>query len=178
MKEKVVCFTGHRPEKLPCHDRSSVQTMVLKSFLYKEIYDCINEGFTVFVTGLSLGVDIWASTIVMEFMSKNPDIKLITAIPYKNFGAGRKGIDYWEYKNTLAKSSEVISIAPKFVNGCMEKRNHLMVDMSDRVIAILLENKSGTAQTVRYARKKGVETHIIDLKGAEDAYREHTPFLI
>ena len=178
MKEKVVCFTGHRPEKLPCQNRGSVQTMMLKSFLYKQIYDCIQDGYTVFVAGLSMGVDMWASTIVMSFMEKYPDIKLITVSPYKAFGEDRKNADYWEYRNTIEKSSEVIYISDEYYKGCMKKRNLAMIDMSDRIIGVIKENRSGTSQTIRYAMKKGLEAHIINIGNAFEDIEEDTPFLI
>lgn len=178
MKEKVVCFTGHRPEKLPCHERGSLQTLMLKSFLYKEIYDCIQNGYTVFVTGLSMGVDMWASTIVMSFMEKHPEIKLITVTPYKNFGDDRKNADFWEYRNTLEKSADVISISDKYYKGCMRKRNIAMVDMADLMIAVVKEDRSGTSQTIRYAAKKGVNTRVIYIGNAFEGLEEDTPFLI
>ncbi len=178
MKEKVVCFTGHRPEKLPCKERGSLQTMMLKSFLYKEIYDCIQNGYTVFVTGLSMGIDMWVATIVMSMMKKYPDIKLVTVTPYKNFGKDRKNIDYWEYRNTLDKSSEVICISDEYFKGCMRKRNQAMVDMSDLLIGMIKEDKSGTSQTIRYAKKKGLETRIIYIGNAFDGLEEEISFLI
>ncbi len=178
MKEKVVCFTGHRPEKLPCQERGSIQTLMLKSFLYKEIYDCIQNGYTVFVAGLSMGVDMWASTIVMSFMKKYPDIKLITISPYKAFGEDRKNADYWEYRNTLEKSSEVIYISEEYYKGCMKKRNLAMIDMSDLIIGVIKEDRSGTSQTIRYAMKKGLKSHIINIGNAFEAIKEDTPFLV
>ena len=178
MKEKVVCFTGHRPEKLPCQERGSLQTLMLKSFLYKEIYDCIQQGYTVFVTGISMGIDMWVATIVMSLMKKHPEIKLITATPYKDFGNNRKNIDYWEYRNTLDKSSDVICIADEYYKGCMHKRNMAMVDMADLLIGIIKEDKSGTSQTIRYAKKKGIATRIIYIGSAFEGLEEDTPFLI
>lgn len=178
MEEKVVCFTGHRIEKLPCKERGSLQTLMLKSFLYKEIYDCIQRGYTVFVTGLSTGVDIWASTIVMSFMEKHPEIKLISVSPYKDFGEDRKNADYWEFRNTIDKSSEVIYISENYYKGCMKKRNLAMVNMSDLIIAIIKEDRSGTSQTIRYANEKGLETHIISIGDAFEGIEEKTPFLI
>ena len=152
--------------------------MMLKSFLYKQIYDCIQEGYTVFVAGLSMGVDIWASTIVMSFMEKYPDIKLITVSPYRAFGEDRKNADYWEYRNTLEKSSEVIYISEEYFKGCMKKRNLAMIEMSDRIIGIIKEGRSGTSQTIRYAMKKGLDACIINIGDAFEGIEEDTPLLI
>ena len=70
MEGKTVCFSGHRPTKLPCHDESSPETNRLKSMLYKAIYDCVEEGYTNFVTGLAKGIDNWAADMVIEFKIK------------------------------------------------------------------------------------------------------------
>jgi len=48
------CFTDHRPEKLSRQERET------KSALTKEIRQAIADGFTVFITGMGRGVDLWA----------------------------------------------------------------------------------------------------------------------
>ena len=62
MYEKTVCFSGHRPEKLPNGgDENSIAISQLKSLLYKEIYDSI--------TGYGdnwRGYDKWALSHIIE----------------------------------------------------------------------------------------------------------------
>ncbi len=114
----------------------------------------------------------------ISFMEKYPDIKLITVSPYKSFGDDRKNADYWEYRNTLDKSSEVIYISDEYFKGCMSKRNLAMINMSDLLIAVVKEDRSGTSQTIRYAAKKGLKAHIINIGNAFEGIEEYTPVII
>lgn len=54
-RERRCCFTGHRPEKINSSNE------IIKSALEKEIHQAISDGFTVFISGMSRGVDIWAA---------------------------------------------------------------------------------------------------------------------
>ena len=55
-----VCFTGHRPEKLTRFE------WLIKKDLEKEIKKAIDDGLTVFISGMARGVDIWAAEIVLK----------------------------------------------------------------------------------------------------------------
>lgn len=50
-----VCFTGHRPEKLTRSEYA------IKADLEEQICQAIDDGLTVFVTGMARGIDIWAA---------------------------------------------------------------------------------------------------------------------
>ena len=66
MREKTVCFSGHRPEKLPAQDGDESQLlMMIKSLLYYQIRRSAEEGYTRFITGLARGVDLWAAGYVL-----------------------------------------------------------------------------------------------------------------
>lgn len=178
MDGKTVCFSGHRPEKLPCRDENSPQTNRLKSLLYKEIYDCIQDGYVNFVTGLAKGIDNWAADMVIEFMSKNDKLRLICVMPYADYGKNRKGFDKWELSHIIEKASEVIVASPDYSKHCMRLRNEKMVDLSDRLVAVVIDYKSGTGQTIRYAQKKGIETRIIDISADKMFFTEKNDVII
>ena len=49
MREKTVCFSGHRPEKLPFNgDESIFEVKTLMSRLFREINSAIFQGYTTF----------------------------------------------------------------------------------------------------------------------------------
>ena len=54
------------------------------------------------------------------------------------------------YHNIIAEADEVIYVSEEYANGCM------MEDQSGYCICALLRPMSGTNQTVRYARQKGL----------------------
>ncbi len=172
MSAKTLCFSGHRPEKLPHKgDESSVAIGNLKSLLYKEIYDSITEGYTDFITGLSRGIDIWAANMVIEFKNKMPNLRLICARPYKGFGDERVGYEKWELCHILEKADEIVDISPFYTDSCMKKRNFYMVDRSSKLIAVVRDYYSGTGQTIRYAVKKGLCVKIIDISKNVELFR-------
>ena len=61
LREKTVCFTGHRPEKLPGYGETENASLnVIRSMLYYQIYQSAEEGYKYFISGLARGVDLWA----------------------------------------------------------------------------------------------------------------------
>jgi uncharacterized phage-like protein YoqJ len=60
MRSHRCCFTGHRPEKLL---RSKEQ---ITADLTTAIDNAISDGYRTFISGMAMGVDIWAAQIVLE----------------------------------------------------------------------------------------------------------------
>ena len=166
MKANTVCFSGHRPEKFPSSDENSDIIIRIKKDIYREIKKSIDQGFTTFITGCARGVDIWAALMVIEQKHKNDNIKLISAIPYKEHGKSFKGKDKFLINNILLNSDEIIYVSESYSRDCMRLRNQFMVDNSSKLIAVVSDYRSGTGQTIRYANKQGLDTIIIDINKA------------
>lgn len=165
MAQKTVCFSGHRPEKLPYGgDENSLSTNNLKSLLYKEIYDSIQDGYTDFVTGLARGVDNWAAQMVLEFKNKNAGLRLICVQPYKGYGENWKGFDRWNLAHILERADEVVVVCDEFRKDCMRLRNEYMVNRAEKLIAVVSNYRSGTGQTIRYAQKRGLLVRTIEIQ--------------
>jgi uncharacterized phage-like protein YoqJ len=164
MKEKTVCFTGHRPEKLPGGGKGSTPLLqMLKSMLYYQIYSSAEEGYEYFISGLARGVDLWAAEYVLDIKKKFPDIKLICAKPFPSHGSNFKGADLYSLENVLSKADEVVCVSPEYSFDCYKKRNYYMVDRSSKLIAMVNNYKSGTGQTISYAKKQGLLMSVIDI---------------
>lgn len=73
------CFTGHRPEKLNRPERE------IKLELKKEICRALEDDFTVFISGMARGVDIWAAEVVLQLRKDGFLVRLICACPYPGF---------------------------------------------------------------------------------------------
>lgn len=165
-RSRTVCFSGHRPEKLPCGgDDSAVVIKALKSMLSKMVIDSINDGYDCFITGCAKGIDLWAGNIVLSERTrfKDRDIRLIAAMPYKGHGSGFKGYDKWLLGNILNKAHKVYYTSEKYSPGCMRIRNEFMINNSSRLIAALSDPSSGTGQTLRLAEKQGLDTKVINI---------------
>lgn len=170
IKSRTVCFSGHRPEKLPIGGDNGAEVIrVLKSILYKEILDSINNGFNCFITGLARGVDLWAGEIVLELKAENENVRLIAVSPYRSYGKNFDGEDKYSFGNIMLKADEFVCISEEYTKDCIRRRNQYMVDNSDKLIAVVSDYKSGTGSTIRYAQNQGIPVRII---GAEYLEKE------
>lgn len=159
-----LCFSGHRPEKLPDGgDINAPVTRVLKSLLYKKITDSIEKGYTRFYIGGAKGVDMWAGDILMEQKSLGRDIEIIVVLPYEGFGGSFKGYDKWVFGRLIYRADKFITLSAEYYTGCMLRRNEYMVNNSSALIAVMCDPKSGTGHTVNAARKKGLAVDIINI---------------
>lgn len=163
-KPLSLCFSGHRPEKLPGGGKDTDNGFRrLLSLLYSEILKSIDEGYTVFYTGMSRGIDLWAAKFVIEQRFSHPDIKLICAVPYRGHGLELLGLEKWDYSTILDAADKVVYVSDSYDRNCMRRRNEYMVNHSDKLIAIIKDKKSGTGMTVNLARKKGISVKVIDI---------------
>lgn len=145
------CFTGHRPEKLDCSEQEAI------ALLQKNIRYAYDLGYTTFITGMSRGVDIWAAEIVLEEKRRHPDICLFCAIPHPDFEKRWNAEWQQRYRAILMAADFRQTICPSFSKGCYQKRNIWMVDHAGLVLAFFNGEPGGTANTIAYAQKRGVQ---------------------
>ena len=153
MRSRRCCFTGHRPEKLHICETEA------KAWLSEKIDEAIADGYVTFISGMAMGVDLWAAEIVLERKKTNPGIHLIAATPWGGF-ANRWHDDWKALYDTVWKSADLTKIVcDHYHNGVFQQRNEWMVDHSSRVIACYSGEKGGTRNTIEYAHRKGV--HVV-----------------
>ena len=153
----TVCFTGHRPQSLPFgFDESHPDCLAIKAKLKDEIKRQIKNGAASFLSGMALGVDMWAAEAVLELKAKKyPFLSLTAVIPCPNQALKWNKDCKRRYDEILNACDEKIVTSPAYFAGCMHVRNKYMVDRSDVLIAVYNQSeKGGTASTVRYAKKK------------------------
>jgi uncharacterized phage-like protein YoqJ len=150
------CFTGHRPEKLNTSEKE------VKAALRKQIDQAVHDGFTVFITGMARGVDLWAAEIVLDLRKRNKEIRLICAIPHDGFEA--RWSPSWQelYRYVLAEADLTRIISKGYHTGVYQVRNEWMVNHSTRVIAVFNGQPSGTKNTIDYAYRQGVPVVLIE----------------
>ena len=146
------CFTGHRPEKI------NLSPKVIISALEEYIRRAYAYGFYVFISGMAPGVDTWAAEIILQLRDKeHMPIKLIAASPFDGFEK-RWSKDWQERYNKIMKEADLVRyISPNYFPSCFQVRNEWMVDHSARVIAVFNGQKSGTKNTIDYARKHQIQ---------------------
>ena len=150
------CFTGHRPEKLNTSEKE------VKAALRKQIDQAVHDGFTVFITGMARGVDLWAAKIVLDLRKRNKKIRLICAIPHDGFEA--RWSPSWQelYRYVLTEADLTRVISKGYHTGVYQVRNEWMVNHSTRVIAVFNGQPSGTKNTIDYAYRQGVPVVLIE----------------
>ena len=161
---KTCAFTGHRPQSLPFgFDESDKRCASLKSVMRDQIVALIeNEGVTHFITGMALGVDMYAAEIVLDLKSKYPHITLESAIPCETQAIKWPVASRERYYNIAAKCDKETMLQREYTSDCMDKRNRYMVDHADYILAVWNGCPSGTGNTVRYAHKMSKSIIVIN----------------
>lgn len=163
-KVKTCCFTGHRPQSLPFRfDEQDSRCLRLKQVLRKEIErQIIEEGVTHFISGMAIGVDMYAAEIVLDLKKKYPQITLEAAIPCETQAVKWTVPLRERYYDIAARCDKETMLQRHYTPDCMHKRNRYMVDAADTVIAVWNGSPSGTGKTVQYAADQGKTIVIID----------------
>lgn len=156
MKNQCVCFTGHRPEKFGLYEPEETEEKI-KKLLRIAVKQSIEDGYKTFISGMARGFDMWAADIVLEEKKKNPEIKLVCALPMPNFENRWCEEEKKHYKEILKKADFVTVVSPYYSKSCFQVRNIFMVNHSSRVIAAYNGTVGGTRNTVIYALSHNVE---------------------
>lgn len=148
------CFTGHRcfPWK---DDTEHPQHKALLAKLEKAVDLALAKGATHFICGNAVGVDTWAAELVLNKKRTHPDIFLEIALPFTGHNANEPACQRVQQQADLI---QVVGTA-KDRRSAFFQRNHYMVDHSDLLIAVYRKSRirSGTAATMKYAKKQGIE---------------------
>lgn len=149
MREKTVCFTGHR--KIPAFHRVSIRHK-----LKKTLKALIADGYCYFGAGGALGFDTLAAQTVLELKKDFPQIRLILVLPCLSQADRWEEKDKLIYEDIKSKADKVVYTSQEYTRDCMFKRNRHLVDNSNVCVCYLTEHSGGTAYTVDYAQKKGL----------------------
>ena len=137
-KGKSVCFTGHRPQSL-----GKVKLDDLRLELSLLIQDAIEDGYDTFYCGMAMGTDIIAGELTAETQSW-------------------PGEWVTRYRHLMQRADETVILYPGYCKGGFLERDQYMVDRSGLLIGVYNgSSRGGTAYTVRYARKKGLEVKLL-----------------
>ena len=161
IRSKTCCFTGHRPEKCKGPESS------IKSQLAVEIDKTIKDGYDTFISGMALGVDIWAAEEVIKKQQEGQMLKLICVVPFEGFEKNRTKEEIDKYQRIISCADNMVIISPRYKRWCFHARDEWMVDHSSRVIAVFNGTPGGTESTILYAREKAYVADIIIIDDSE-----------
>lgn len=144
------CFTGHR-------DISAMSFHELTENMEAIVPRLVERGYRYFVCGGAIGFDTYAAMYICSLKKRGFDVKLVLMLPCRDQTAKWGEYDKHVYNTMLSYADEVIWLADRYYNGCMQKRNRAMVDASSACICYMHPHKSGgTRQTVEYATANGL----------------------
>lgn len=148
---KTCFFTGHRII-------GNAELKIVKSILHEELLNAVNDGYTHFITGGAIGFDTLAAEEIIKMREDYKNIRLILYLPCTDQSHSWKAADRERFDRIFAMADEVYYVSKEpYKDGCMKKRNYAMAEASDMCIAYLRNSSSGTAQTVKRAREKGLK---------------------
>ncbi len=155
VNRKVLCFTGHRPEKLP----TGQILRILTDTLHYYIDDAVDRGYTCFYTGLADGIDYYAAEYLFTLRKTRPGLHIVGVQPCEDYR------DFFRQRRySCARLEFMLHCVDKLVvlpgsfrdHGAFFRRNQYMVDRSQAIIAVCSGGRSGSMQTLNYAKRSGL----------------------
>ncbi len=156
--EYSCCFTGYRPAKFPFNlEKSGKELTTFDNALFDAVVELVNEGVTVFYTGMAMGFDIIAAETVLTVgkIRNDVNISLVAAVPFIEQPSGFSPCWKERYNRVLEQADKVILLSDKYYKGCFTKRNKFMVDSCDFVLTYHTGLRGGTYNTIKYAEGLG-----------------------
>ncbi len=150
---RSVCFTGHRD--LPPRESADYRKLVKST--QAAVRRAVERGARRFYCGGAEGFDLLSGRLVLLEQARHPDVHLALLLPYTGFGDRFDASDRSTLEKLRKGAEEVVYLSNHYFPGCMAIRNRQLVEGADLCIAYLTRAPSGTAQTVGFAREKGIE---------------------
>lgn len=157
LKGKTCCFTGHRD--LPAH-----KTERIAKRTEEEIRRLIvDEGICFFGVGGAIGYDTLVAEVLFQLREREfPDIKVILVYPFEGFANGWTPEQKAVYNKLLPKYDKTVCVSSRPCREAYFARNRHLVDNSAYCISYCIRRYGGTAYTVQYAKRKGLELRNVD----------------
>ena len=161
-KESACFFAGPRPKNLPSMSYDPMVTANKRILLALRdvIIDHIeNKGVDTFISGMALGIDLWAARIVMKLKEDDrySHVKLIGAVPHRGHSDKWPSDSRAEWQRVYEACEEVVYVSNEtYRDGCMQVRNEWMIDHASCGIAVFNGRPGGTYNCLMYAVESGL----------------------
>lgn len=157
-------FTGHRPASYPWrYDEQAEACKKLKAVLFSQIKALTEAGVTHFLSGMAQGADLWAAQAVLALREANPALNLHCILPCEGQADKWPPASQQLYHSILVRSNSTVYTSHAYYSGCMLERDRYLAEHASIVLAVYNGDKrSGTAATLRRARRLGRDILLID----------------
>lgn len=156
-------ITGHRPTRFKFkYNEKDKRCQRIKKCLQEQLIRLYHQGVRCFWVGGAMGVDMWAAELLLRMKEQQAyqDVELCLALPFEGYNADW---DDWHRKRMdfICRYAEKVLVLGEMPSSeSYKKRNYYMVEQAGHMIAVY-DNahnmRSGTQQTVNYAKKKGLQ---------------------
>ena len=104
-------FTGHRPSKLSyLRNADHPDYRRLSDMLRAVCLELYGEGFTRFLSGMALGVDMLAAEVVLKVREEHPEVSLACVLPCRDQANRWQEADRLRYQDILRQADEVVCL--------------------------------------------------------------------
>lgn len=145
------CFTGHR--NIPKCDEQKILTRV--HYLLQPL---IQNGVKYFGVGGAVGFDMIVAEYLLDLRDRQgKKIKIISVLPFPDWREKWNEDDIWRQEQIMRRSDKVTFVRDTYCKDVYLIRDRKLVDESGYCISYCNRRTGGTAYTVRYAMKQGLQ---------------------
>jgi uncharacterized phage-like protein YoqJ len=140
----IIAGTGHRPPKLGGYDEKTFQRLV-------QFAEIQLEGLSpsTVVSGMALG---WDQALAHACITIG--IPFVAAVPCPGHSDPWPDYSKKRYDYILGHAKSIITVSDRYSSVVMQRRNIVMVDMADEILALWNGTGGGTANCIAYARQQ------------------------
>lgn len=151
MKANTCCFTGHR--NIRKEDEDMIRFKIREQVLIQ-----LENGISTFMVGGAVGFDMLAAEVLLDLREKEgKELRLISVLPYLEWRERWPEEEKDREDRILERSDEITFMDGQIIRRTYLDRDRKMVDHSSVCIAYCTRRNGGTAYTVRYALKNGLQ---------------------
>ena len=144
------CFTGHR--NLP-PDREEE--------IWQRVYACLcpllEKGVRYFGVGGTLGFDTLVAEKLLDLRKTHPQIRVILVQPFRGYQSRWTPAQQARAAAVESRVDKVVACCRTSSREAFLARDRHLVDGSDYCIGYCTRSTGGTAYTLRYAQKQGLQ---------------------
>ncbi len=145
-------FTGHR--QIKTSHRPAIYDLIRRAVEY-----AYSRGCREFYSGGAIGFDTLAAREVIRFRIDHPDVRLVLVLPCLDQDSRWDEAEQSSYGYLIGVADEVRYVSDFYTDDCMKRRNRILAEEADILVAYLGRARSGAAQTVRMAAELGKEIY-------------------